>query len=98
MDPPPLHVHLCSTLFENPCVAVVGASGCIFGLLGAFLADIIINFEQISRYCMGKGVPADEHTHAELSLSTVLCTQPSHNPPPPRGPPRPPPPPHAAGH
>ncbi len=41
---------LFSASFEAPCVAVVGASGGVFGLIGLFLADLLLNFETIKRY------------------------------------------------
>lgn len=44
--PPPL---LCSAVTEAPCVAVVGASGVVFGLAGATIADMILNFETLGR-------------------------------------------------
>ena len=34
---------------EDPCTAVVGASGIVFGLAGLTLADLIHNFETIGR-------------------------------------------------
>jgi membrane associated rhomboid family serine protease len=37
-----------STVFEDRCEVVVGASGCIFGLLGLYLSDIVLNFESLS--------------------------------------------------
>ena len=37
-----------SAVFENPCELVVGASGCIFGLIGLYIADIILNFESLA--------------------------------------------------
>ncbi|GAX85096.1 hypothetical protein CEUSTIGMA_g12516.t1 [Chlamydomonas eustigma] len=37
-----------STIFEDRCEVVVGASGCIFGLLGLYLSDIALNFESLS--------------------------------------------------
>ena len=38
-----------SAAFENRCTAVVGASGGIFGLLGLFIADMVLNFETLTR-------------------------------------------------
>lgn len=43
---------LFSAAFEEPCVAVVGASGGVFGLIGLFLADLLLNFETIKRYVL----------------------------------------------
>ena len=37
-----------SAIFEDPCQLVVGASGCIFGLVGLYIADVILNFESLS--------------------------------------------------
>ena len=37
-----------STLFEDACQLVVGASGCIFGLVGLYVADIALNFESLT--------------------------------------------------
>lgn len=39
-----------SAAFENRCTAVAGASGGIFGLLGLFIADMVLNFETLTRY------------------------------------------------
>ncbi|EFJ44262.1 hypothetical protein VOLCADRAFT_95503 [Volvox carteri f. nagariensis] len=39
--------NMASAFFENPCTLVVGSSGAVFGLLGAFVADAAINFESI---------------------------------------------------
>ena len=38
-----------SASFEPPCTAVVGASGGVFGLVGLFLADLLLNFETTTR-------------------------------------------------
>lgn len=38
-----------SAAFENRCTAVAGASGGIFGLLGLFIADMVLNFETLTR-------------------------------------------------
>ncbi|CAD7698391.1 unnamed protein product [Ostreobium quekettii] len=40
--------NLLSAAFENVCAVVVGASGCCFGLLGLFVADMVLNFEQVT--------------------------------------------------
>jgi membrane associated rhomboid family serine protease len=37
-----------SATFENACTLLVGASGAVFGLMGLFAADLIVNFESIS--------------------------------------------------
>lgn len=37
-----------SAAFEDACDVVVGASGSGFGLLGLFVADMVLNFEQVS--------------------------------------------------
>lgn len=37
-----------SAAFEDPCLIVVGASGCCFGLMGLFIADMALNFETVS--------------------------------------------------
>ena len=39
-----------SAAFEDRCAAVAGASGGIFGLLGLFIADMVLNFETLTRY------------------------------------------------
>ncbi|GFR41939.1 hypothetical protein Agub_g2733 [Astrephomene gubernaculifera] len=39
--------NMASALFESPCTLVVGSSGCVFGLLGAYLADAGTNWESI---------------------------------------------------
>ncbi|KAG1665637.1 hypothetical protein FOA52_011231 [Chlamydomonas sp. UWO 241] len=36
-----------STLFEDRCQLVVGASGAIFGLVGLFIADVCLNYESL---------------------------------------------------
>ena len=41
-----------SAAFENSCLAVAGASGGIFGMIGLYIADMILNFESIKR-CVG---------------------------------------------
>lgn len=41
--------NLISAAAESPCVLVVGASGAVFGLQGFFIADLIVNFETITR-------------------------------------------------
>lgn len=38
-----------SAAFEDHCKAVAGASGGIFGLLGLFIADMVLNFETLTR-------------------------------------------------
>ena len=38
-----------SAATEAPCVAVVGASGVVFGLAGATIADMVLNFESLGR-------------------------------------------------
>lgn len=40
---------LFSAAFEDPCIAVVGASGGVFGVVGLFIADMIMNFKHIRR-------------------------------------------------
>ncbi|KAK9803187.1 hypothetical protein WJX72_011823 [[Myrmecia] bisecta] len=41
--------NLFSAVFENNCVAVAGASGGVFGMLGLFIGDMILNFESLKR-------------------------------------------------
>lgn len=36
---------LCSMAFEDPCLQVVGASGPVFGFIGLYFCDILVNFE-----------------------------------------------------
>ena len=36
-------------MVEAPCVAVVGASGAVFGMAGVTLADMALNFETLAR-------------------------------------------------
>lgn len=33
---------------EDPCALVVGASGCVFGLAGFFIADVVVDFKRVS--------------------------------------------------
>ncbi|CAD7695058.1 unnamed protein product [Ostreobium quekettii] len=40
--------NLLSAAFEDVCDVVVGASGCCFGLLGLFVADMLLNFESVT--------------------------------------------------
>jgi membrane associated rhomboid family serine protease len=37
-----------SASIENVCTTLVGASGAIFGFMGLFIADLVVNFESIS--------------------------------------------------
>lgn len=37
-----------SATFEPACTLLVGASGAVFGFMGLFIADLIVNFESIS--------------------------------------------------
>lgn len=38
-----------SMAFEDPCFVYVGASGAVFGFIGLYLTDIILNFESMYR-------------------------------------------------
>ena len=38
-----------SAAFEDTCLALVGASGGVFGMVGLFIADMIVNFSYIKR-------------------------------------------------
>ncbi|GAQ79753.1 rhomboid-like protease [Klebsormidium nitens] len=38
-----------SALFEDKCTLVVGASGAVFGMVGLFVGDFMLNFETIRR-------------------------------------------------
>lgn len=40
--------NLVSAAFEKSCTLLVGASGAVFGFMGLFVADLVINFESIS--------------------------------------------------
>ena len=44
-----------SAAFENSCLAVAGASGGIFGMIGLYIADMILNFESIKRCVVDRG-------------------------------------------
>ena len=39
-----------SAAFEDTCLALVGASGGVFGMVGLFIADMIVNFPSIKRH------------------------------------------------
>ncbi|KXZ44698.1 hypothetical protein GPECTOR_63g26 [Gonium pectorale] len=39
--------NMASAFFEAPCTLVVGSSGAVFGLLGAYAADAVINWESL---------------------------------------------------
>jgi len=39
-----------SAAFEDTCLALVGASGGVFGMVGLFIADMVVNFASIRRY------------------------------------------------
>jgi membrane associated rhomboid family serine protease len=39
-----------SALFEDKCTLVVGASGAVFGMVGLFVGDFMLNFETIKRW------------------------------------------------
>ncbi|KAK3252000.1 hypothetical protein CYMTET_38690 [Cymbomonas tetramitiformis] len=38
-----------SAMFEDSCILVVGASGSVFGFVGLFFADMVLNFETLKR-------------------------------------------------
>lgn len=38
-----------SATFEDQCLLVVGASGAVFGFMGFYVADYVINFESVKR-------------------------------------------------
>lgn len=38
-----------SAAFEDTCLALVGASGGVFGMVGLFIADMVVNFSTIKR-------------------------------------------------
>jgi membrane associated rhomboid family serine protease len=38
-----------SATTEDPCSHVVGASGGVFGMIGLFVADMVVNFQTIKR-------------------------------------------------
>jgi membrane associated rhomboid family serine protease len=38
-----------SMAFEDPCFVYVGASGAVFGFIGLYLTDIILNWESMFR-------------------------------------------------
>jgi Rhomboid family len=40
--------NLISATFESSCTLLVGASGAVFGFMGLFVADLVVNFESIS--------------------------------------------------
>jgi len=41
--------NFCSAAFEESCVIVVGSSGSVFGFIGFYIADILLNFETLPR-------------------------------------------------
>ena len=38
-----------SAAFESGCATVQGASGGVFGMIGLFIADLVLNFETVRR-------------------------------------------------
>ena len=38
-----------SAAFEGACATVQGASGGVFGMMGLFIADLVLNFETVKR-------------------------------------------------
>ena len=38
-----------SAAFEDTCLALVGASGGVFGMVGLFITDMVVNFASIRR-------------------------------------------------
>lgn len=45
-----------SMAFEDGCAVYVGASGAVFGFLGLYLADIVLNFESLYRPLLRLGL------------------------------------------
>eukprot|EP00878_Enallax_costatus_P043421 GHUV01051397.1.p1 GENE.GHUV01051397.1~~GHUV01051397.1.p1 ORF type:complete len:181 (+),score=29.94 GHUV01051397.1:295-837(+) len=45
-----------SMAIEEPCFVYVGASGAVFGFLGLYLADIVLNFESMYRPLLRLGL------------------------------------------
>mmetsp|Transcript_8417 Transcript_8417/g.11352 ORF Transcript_8417/g.11352 Transcript_8417/m.11352 type:complete len:560 (+) Transcript_8417:52-1731(+) len=41
-----------SALVEDKCVVVMGASGLVYGLMGVYIADFVLNFESVRRPLM----------------------------------------------
>ena len=38
-----------SSVIESPCTAVVGASGGIYGLIGMFIMEMVLNWKRLKR-------------------------------------------------
>ena len=62
-----------SAAFENNCLAVAGASGGIFGMIGLYVADMILNFESIKRCSPHHPIFINLVPH--VSRTFVSCTQ-----------------------
>lgn len=64
-----------SALFEDKCTLVVGASGAVFGMVGLFVGDFMLNFETIKRCVVlaGSCLPFQAWTKLFWSLDVSSC-------------------------
>lgn len=61
-----------SAVIENGCQPVVGASGGIFGLMGLFIADLLMNFRSLNRYVIPTDVVRSDLTYQSRAYSITL--------------------------
>ena len=63
-----------SAAFEDTCIALVGASGGVFGMVGLFIADMIVNFSYIKRRALSSKFSSFQVFKFSITCSCcVLC-------------------------